>query len=726
VVGDVASTRVIVAVTIAVGIASGFWNSDLAGLSWSIRLVVVVAGGAFSIEAARARERSRKTLRRQRLLAAAAELPAPGASLEDTVRAVIELFVPRHAEFAAIDARRGDDLTRLAAEGPERAELDGAKLQTPLRARGRELGVLTLATLSSRPFTADEREFMGVLGGRVALTLDNAGLSQELVTAEQRLQAILANLAEAVTVQDRSGRLVFANEAAARLLGAAGVEDLLNTPPMEFFERFDSYNEDGTPLRVDQLPGRSVLAGKQVEPLVVRSVNRTTGEARWRLTKATPVMGPDGEVALAVNIIEDITEAKRQEQSQRLLADASGVLASSLDYEQTLQRVAELLVPELADWCSVSIPRAGTLETVAVFHSDPAMVEWARRYEERYPARLDDPEGVAEVIRSGRSQLIPEVTDEMLEAATLDAKQRELIRELGMNSVLIVPMGAGERIVGAITLVSAESRRRFSEADLGLAEELGRRAGTALENSRLYTELGQVTQTLQRGLLPPPLPDVPGWSFRSLYMPAAGQIDVGGDFYDVFPTAAGWMAVIGDVVGRGAEAASLTAMARYTLRTAGSLVGTPTMGLARLNENLRERGDMALCTAAVVLLRAEGGDASVVSAGHPLPLLIRGGRAEPVGRGGPLLGAFDHGHWLPAAVELRGGDVLVMFTDGVTDARSTNGRGRFGEERLLETLEGAANVDDAIERIRAALERFAGAEQSDDTAVLALQRVGAP
>src|SRR5436309_7333083 len=136
------------------------------------------------------------------------------------------------------------------------------------------------------------------------------------------------------------------------------------------------------------------------------------------------------------------------------------------------------------------------------------------------------------------------------------------------------------------------------------------------------------------------------------------------------------MAVIGDVAGRGAAAASLTSMARYTLRTAGSLVGTPTMGLARLNENLRERGEMALCTAAIVLLRAEGGDASVVSAGHPLPLLIRGGHAEPVGRGGPLLGAFDHGHWLPAAVELESGDVLVMFTDGVTDARSTNGRGR--------------------------------------------------
>jgi serine phosphatase RsbU (regulator of sigma subunit) len=203
-------------------------------------------------------------------------------------------------------------------------------------------------------------------------------------------------------------------------------------------------------------------------------------------------------------------------------------------------------------------------------------------------------------------------------------------------------------------------------------------------------------------------------------MPAAGEADVGGDFYDVFPTAAGWMAVIGDVVGRGAAAASLTAMARYTLRTAGGLVGAPTMGLARLNENLRERGDMALCTAAVVVLHDGSDEASIVCAGHPLPILIREGRPEAIGRIGPLLGAFDHGHWLPASVQLQAGDLLVLFTDGVTDARGSNGR--FGEERLIEALAGAADVDDVVVRIRTAIESFAGAEQTDDTAVLALQR----
>jgi serine phosphatase RsbU (regulator of sigma subunit) len=269
--------------------------------------------------------------------------------------------------------------------------------------------------------------------------------------------------------------------------------------------------------------------------------------------------------------------------------------------------------------------------------------------------------------------------------------------------------------------VSAESRRRFNEADLALAQELGRRAGTALENARLYTQLEQVATTLQRSLLPPELPDAPGWRFHSLYMPAGGESEVGGDFYDVFPTAAGWMALMGDVVGRGPAAAALTAMARYTLRTAGSLVGTPTMGLARLNENLRERGEMALCTVAIALLRDDSNEASLVCAGHPLPYLIRGGEVRAVGRTGPLLGAFEHGHWLAAGVDLEPGDVLVLYTDGVLDAKGPNDR--FGEERLEHALTGATSAEDAVERIRAALEGFAGAEQDDDTAVLAIQRL---
>jgi PAS domain S-box-containing protein len=761
--------------------ASGLWNDNFGERDYFIRLTIVAVGAAFAFEAARTRERVARGLRRERLLAQVAQIMEPGVTLDDAVKRVTDLLVPEYADLAAIDAVRGDRLERLSvrvggSRGPEteqRLMTRGAspprrpgsisdvalagreqllehitpqilrdmsiddddfdwlrtlslqsEIVVPLRTGGRSIGALTVTTTtkSGRQYDAADLEFVRTLAGRVALVLDNAGLTQELMSVEQQLQAILASLGEAVTVQNRSGALVYANQAAADLLGAGSVAELLTTPIQTYVDRFTSFNEDGSPLRLEQLPGRHVLAGEPAEPLVVRAVNKATGEERWRLTKATPVHGPEGEVALAVNIIEDITESKRAEFAQRLLADASGVLASSLDYADTLQRVADLAVPDLADWCVVSIPEGELIQQLAVAHSDPEKVQFARRFSERYPSRVDDPTGAAEVLRTGDSQLLPEITDEMLVDGASDEEQLALLRELGMASVMIVPMRVGDRVVGVISLVSAESGRRFSQSDLELTEELARRAGTALENARLHTELAHVAQTLQQSLLPPSLPAVPGWSMHSLYLPAGADVEVGGDFYDVFPTAAGWMAVIGDVVGRGPAAASLTSMARYTLRTAGSLVGTATMGLARLNESLRDRGDMALCTAAVLMLRDDGGEGSVVCAGHPLPILIRGGKAEPIGRTGPLLGAFDHGHWLPAPVEFLSGDVIVLYTDGVIDARSSNGGGRFGEERLAAVLHGATAAEDAVARIRTALIEFSGDEQTDDTAVLALQR----
>lgn len=704
-------------IALALAIASGAWNHDFGTAGYFARLFVAFLGNFFALEAGRLRDRSAAQLLRQELLAAVADLPEPGASLAATVERVTKLLVPAHAGYAAVDGDRGGRLVRLGSRGTE--PIDPASLvRTPLRARGRVIGVLVLG---GRRFGDDDREFMRVLGGRIALALDNAGLSLELDTVEKQLEAILANLGEAVTVQDRSGTLVFANQAAVDLLGAGSVQELLETPPQELAARFDSYNEDGSPLRFDQLPGRQVLEGRGTEPLLVRTINRESGDERWRVTKSTPVRGPDGDVLLAVNVIEDVTESKRAELAQRLLTDASAVLASSLDYTRTLQRVADLTVPALADWCSVSIPRGELLEQVAIAHSDPDMVEFARGYAQRHPARVDGDSGAAQVLRSGEARLIPEVTQQMLDSATLEPDEREELARLGLHSVLVVPLGTAERRIGVLSLVNAESRRRFGDADLTLAQDLARRAGDALENARLYTELERVATTLQRSLLPPDLPEVPGWTFAAHYLAAGGEAEVGGDFYDVFSTGSGWMAMMGDVVGRGPAAASLTAMARYTLRTAGSLAGTATMGLAQLNDNLRERGDLALCTAVILALRDGTDEASLVCAGHPLPYLINRGEVTQVGGTGPLLGAFEHIHWPAVPVRVEPGDLIVLYTDGVLDAKGE--RERFGEERLARTLAGAATATDAVERIRAALHEFAGEEQDDDTAVLALQRL---
>src|SRR4051795_142210 len=171
---------------------------------------------------------------------------------------------------------------------------------------------------------------------------------------------------------------------------------------------------------MDRLPGRLVLQGQTPEPLLVRAVNKRTGEERWRIVKATAVPVREGQPRLAVNVIEDVTEVKRAELSQRFLAEASAVLASSLDYEQTLARIATLAGPRLADWCGLSRPSGDWLRSVAVAHTDPVKVDFARIYEQRYPTPLDAPTGAPKVLRDGEAQLVNDLTEELLDAAIRD------------------------------------------------------------------------------------------------------------------------------------------------------------------------------------------------------------------------------------------------------------------------------------------------------------------
>ena len=283
---------------------------------------------------------------------------------------------------------------------------------------------------------------------------------------------------------------------------------------------------------------------------------------------------------------------------------------------------------------------------------------------------------------------------------------------------MIVPMVAAGRVIGVISFVSAESGRSFTQADLELAEELGRRAGTAVENARLYPERSHIAATLQRGLLPDALPVIDGLRLASLYRPAGEENLVGGDFYDAFPTASGWMLLVGDVTGRGAEAAALTGQARHTLRTAGALLGDPDAALEQLNRALAQRTELTPCTVALVQLAPDLATANVRCAGHPQPLLVRDGEPRPVGHFGPMLGAWPDSHWRAERVALRPGDVLVLYSDGVT--RHRRGDGRFGDERLLAALRGVRDADGAVAAIDAALNAFQRGPQADDTAVLAL------
>jgi PAS domain S-box-containing protein len=565
-----------------------------------------------------------------------------------------------------------------------------------------------------------------IIGGIFSvLAARTRGQASRAEALGEQLTAALSNLAEAVVIQDREQRLVYANEAAAATLGFPSVDALLGAAPPDLVSLADFYNEDGSPLTPEQYPSHRVLQGEEVAPQRIRVINRATGEERWRVNKARAVFDARGGPRLVVTVIEDITDQRRAENAQRLLARAGAALSSSLHYEGTLQDVAHLAVPTLADWCGVSMPdRNGAIKQVAVAHSDPEKVAFARNYSEKYPSRMSDEGGAAQVLRDGHSQLIPEIPDALLEAAVQHPEQRELLRNIGMRSAISVPMTAASGSpIGVISFVNAESGRVFTETDLELCEELGRRAGIAVENARLYTERTLIAHTLQRALLPPALPEIPGFSLSALYRPAGEENWVGGDFYDAFAVRDGWVAVVGDVAGRGAKAAALTAFARHVFRTAAQLHDDPLDALAYLNRQLYDRPGAALCTVCCVHLRPRGVDAEarIACAGHPLPYAVRqAGAAEPVGRWGQMLGAWTPGEWTRTTTTLTPGDLLVLYTDGVIDA--TGAEERFGDERLQAALAESRDPEDALRRMADGLADFETGEQADDTAALAIAR----
>ncbi|HEY8501461.1 MAG TPA: SpoIIE family protein phosphatase, partial [Solirubrobacterales bacterium] len=243
--------------------------------------------------------------------------------------------------------------------------------------------------------------------------------------------------------------------------------------------------------------------------------------------------------------------------------------------------------------------------------------------------------------------------------------------------------------------------------------------GLFSELERRERERAEIAETLQRGLLPPPLPHIPSWSVAAMYRPAGAENEIGGDFYDAFRIVGGWMVVIGDVTGRGAHAAAVTAHARYTLRTAAALTGDPVVALRTLNRDLLARRGTALCSVAAMAVSEDpSAPVRLAVAGHPPPLLIDGDSVVEAAEPAPILGAFPDEEWELEATDVAPEQQLVVVTDGVTDAVGESGR--FGEERLRAALAGIASPALAAQRIEAALHEFTGGALEDDAAVIAI------
>jgi PAS domain S-box-containing protein len=635
---------------------------------------------------------------------------------EDDVigREMAELVIP-----PSLRERHREGLRRYRETGE--STILGRRLElTGLRADGEEFPI-ELAV--NRIAEADPPMFTGTIRDITA----RLHVEAEREEARRQLEAILQGVADAVTAQGPDGRLLFANDAAVRTLGFGSTEELLSAPVATILDRFDILDEDRRPFPLEALPGRRALAGEDAPEAVVRFRVRGTGEESWAAVKAAPIRDHEGNVTMAINVIEDITAHKRAELGQRFLARSATVLASSLNPDELMAQVANLAVPEMADWVAVDLAtEGGALERKALAHGDPDVRERALELSRRYPPDPDAPAGVYQVIRTGQGELYPEIPDELLRERAQNDEHYRILREFGMRSAIIVPMTTRGRTLGALTFVSGDSGRRFDEHDVELAQELARRCATAIDNARLYTERSYIARTLQESLLPVELPDIPGVEAAARFRPTGEGNEVGGDFYDMFETGdRGWTVVMGDVCGKGPDAAAVTALARYTLRAAAMRERLPSRSLALLNEALlRQRDDRRFCTVAYAYIEKleRGARVGIASGGHPLPLLLHAdGTVEPVGAPGTLLGVVPDPDLEDRAVTLEAGDALIFYTDGVIENRGESNI--LDERRLAELITtcAGAGADAIAAKVEEAAVLSQGGRPRDDIAVLVLR-----
>jgi PAS domain S-box-containing protein len=404
----------------------------------------------------------------------------------------------------------------------------------------------------------------------------------------------------------------------------------------------------------------------------------------------------------------------------RFLAEASRLLSESLDPDTLLNRLAQLTVEYMSDWCGIElIGDDGELRNVAVAHVDPDQVRLARELRQRYPIDPEAATGVPRVIRTGLPELYPEVPDELLAEGAVDEEHLRLMRELGLESAMVVPLVARGRALGALTLVSSDPERHYDEEDLNLAGDLARRAALAIDNAMLYHREHEAAVILQRALLPQSLPQMGGIEFAARYEPAAVGLEVGGDWYEVVPRDDGTIGVVmGDIAGRGIHAAAVMGRVRPALRAYVLDGYGPVEAVQRLHRLIREAEAAEMTTVFQLHFDPSASRAEYVRAGHP-PALLRlpdGEVTELAGDGSPPLGVFDEVDFTAQAVEIPPGSLLLLYTDGLIERRGEDlviGLTRL-KELLAEAPAGAAAAVDWL------AEQVSADQIPDDVAILAM------
>jgi len=432
-----------------------------------------------------------------------------------------------------------------------------------------------------------------------------------------------------------------------------------------------------------------------------------TAGATVPLEGVTGGVAPPGEIESMTRRMDMVTAVTR------LLLDNS-----TFSEAVTLQRCARLLAGDIASWVIVDVERSGELRRQFVVGPPGERAdELARTVRGVDPA----PGSVAaQVHATDRSVVLAHADDTGVLGTAPDGTP--LLMLLGAASLLIVPISDGVTGYGVLTLARQAAEGRFTLADLALATELGEHLGVAIRVDRMFRHRSAVAEALQSSLLPARLPEVPGLELSAAYVPASEGVEVSGDFYDVFPVQGGWALVVGDVCGKGQEAAAMTAAARHAIRAIAHWNPDPADVLAKVNEVILA-GDYEdrFVTVKLAYLRWDGGRVTVelAGSGHPGPAVVRpDGRVDMLSGGGLPLGLFPDAEPERGTLELGPEDLLFFYSDGVTEARSPDME--YFEDRLADELAGAAghSAAETTRMIQGLVASFSADDLRDDMTIL--------
>ncbi len=440
------------------------------------------------------------------------------------------------------------------------------------------------------------------------------------------------------------------------------------------------------------------------------------------LCRGSVVRNEAGERIGWTGVNLDLTERSMAREQLRFLVDAGRTLSLSLDPISVLERIGQLVVPRMSDWCAIEIANEGELQTVVLRHKNPDKLDIVRELR-GYPPNTET--GTARVLRTGQSELYEVISNDLLAAAGAAHGERymELLDQLGMRSAMVVPLQARDKILGTMTFVQSESNRSFNADDVRFAEMLAARTALAYDNARNYAKEQRVADTFQRASLPVNLPRIPGIRLRATYLSGAKEAEIGGDWYDAFLLPSGELALsIGDVAGKGLSAAVSMVSARQALRGVALEGASPGQVLSRVNQRLTYEGS-GMVTALFGVLDPVSLQFRFACAGHPPPLLARPpGDVQRVSNKGLPLGLFADQQYEEISVTLEAGAMLVLYTDGLIEFDHNVSAG----EKILERAVSAEVATQSPNPAEAIARRVILGSPSDDVAILTVSVAPAP